>query len=177
MPPYGSLGSPSLRKMDHSRGQYGRRNGISIGNIIGDPFALATISISAVSRGRNSSLPPPYLPNSKTAFASFFNFTVANNDKMNSSRGSSPSSPPSSLRFRQAAPFRHTPGGPLSTTFSSLPASTLSSLLIALRLTMSPSSATWPVVSCSPPRPSTASSMPTTAPRRPLQPALFSCPW
>ncbi|EPE08421.1 osmosensor protein [Ophiostoma piceae UAMH 11346] len=45
---YGSLHSPSLRKMEHSRAQYGRRKGISIGNIIGDPFALATISISAL---------------------------------------------------------------------------------------------------------------------------------
>lgn len=45
---YGSLRSPSLRKMEQSRVQYGRRNGISLGNIIGDPFALATISISAV---------------------------------------------------------------------------------------------------------------------------------
>ncbi len=50
MPSYGSLHSPSLRKMEHSRGQYGSRKGISIGNIIGDPFALATISISAVSK-------------------------------------------------------------------------------------------------------------------------------
>ncbi|KAK3695750.1 high osmolarity signaling protein SHO1 [Podospora appendiculata] len=47
MPSYGSLHSPSLRKMEHSRAQYGRR-GINIGNIIGDPFALATISISAL---------------------------------------------------------------------------------------------------------------------------------
>ena len=48
MPSYGSLHSPSLRKMENSRYASGRR-GISIGNIIGDPFALATISISAVS--------------------------------------------------------------------------------------------------------------------------------
>lgn len=47
MPNYGSLHSPSLRKMENSR-QYGRR-GVDTGNIIGDPFALATISISAVS--------------------------------------------------------------------------------------------------------------------------------
>ncbi|KAJ9155420.1 High osmolarity signaling protein SHO1 [Pleurostoma richardsiae] len=33
--------------MEHSRVQYGRR-GISVGNIVGDPFALATISISAL---------------------------------------------------------------------------------------------------------------------------------
>ncbi|KAI0476197.1 osmosensor protein [Xylariaceae sp. FL0804] len=46
MPSYGSLHSPSLRKMDH-RTSYGRR-GISMGNIVGDPFALATISISAL---------------------------------------------------------------------------------------------------------------------------------
>ena len=53
MPSYGSLHSPSLRKMENSRyGGYnngGGRKGISLGNIIGDPFALATISISAVS--------------------------------------------------------------------------------------------------------------------------------
>jgi SHO1 osmosensor len=48
MPSYGSLHSPSLRKMEHSRVQYGSRKGISMGNIIGDPFALATISISVV---------------------------------------------------------------------------------------------------------------------------------
>lgn len=48
MPPYGSLHSPSLRKMEHSRAQYGRKS-VSLGNIIGDPFALATISISMVS--------------------------------------------------------------------------------------------------------------------------------
>lgn len=34
--------------MENSR-QYGRR-GVNMGNIIGDPFALATISISAVSK-------------------------------------------------------------------------------------------------------------------------------
>ena len=48
MPPYGSLHSPSLRKMEHSRAQYGRKS-VNLGNIIGDPFALATISISMVS--------------------------------------------------------------------------------------------------------------------------------
>jgi len=48
MPSYGSLHSPSLRKMEHSRVQYSSRKGISMGNIIGDPFALATISISLV---------------------------------------------------------------------------------------------------------------------------------
>lgn len=45
---YGSLHSPSPRKMENSRAQYGRKR-INMGNIIGDPFALATISISAVS--------------------------------------------------------------------------------------------------------------------------------
>ncbi|ERS96928.1 SHO1 osmosensor [Sporothrix schenckii 1099-18] len=34
--------------MEQSRVQYGRRNGFNFGNIIGDPFALATISISAL---------------------------------------------------------------------------------------------------------------------------------
>jgi SHO1 osmosensor len=45
MPAYGSLGgSPSLRKMEN--GGYGQRSsGFSLGRIIGDPFALATISI------------------------------------------------------------------------------------------------------------------------------------
>ncbi|KAI1343490.1 osmosensor protein [Xylariaceae sp. FL0016] len=47
MPSYGSLHSPSLRKMEHSRASYGRK-GISMGNIIGDPFALATLSIAAL---------------------------------------------------------------------------------------------------------------------------------
>jgi SHO1 osmosensor len=47
MPSYGSLHSPSLRKMENSRAQYGR-NGVNVGNIIGDPFALATISISGL---------------------------------------------------------------------------------------------------------------------------------
>ncbi|KAK4197525.1 hypothetical protein QBC40DRAFT_102373 [Triangularia verruculosa] len=45
MPTYGSLHSPSLRKMEQSRIQYGRKR-LSLGNIIGDPFALATISIA-----------------------------------------------------------------------------------------------------------------------------------
>lgn len=45
MPSYGSLHSPSLRKMDHSRAQYGRK-GMNMGNVIGDPFALATVSIA-----------------------------------------------------------------------------------------------------------------------------------
>jgi len=47
MPSYGSLHSPSLRKMENSRYGGGRR-GISLGNVIGDPFALATISIAAL---------------------------------------------------------------------------------------------------------------------------------
>lgn len=48
MPSYGSLHSPSLKKMEHSRVQYGRKS-VNMGNIVGDPFALATISISMVS--------------------------------------------------------------------------------------------------------------------------------
>jgi len=55
MPSYGSLHSPSLRKMEHSRTQYGRQ-GIRMANIVGDPFALATVSISAVS---GAPLPSP----------------------------------------------------------------------------------------------------------------------
>lgn len=51
MPSYGSLHSPSIRKMEYSRAQYGRKR-VSIGNIIGDPFALATLSIAAVRMGR-----------------------------------------------------------------------------------------------------------------------------
>lgn len=54
MPNYGSLHSPSLRKMENSR-QYGRRGAtVNMGNIVGDPFALATISISAVSNLQRS---------------------------------------------------------------------------------------------------------------------------
>ena len=34
--------------MDQSRMGYGGRRGIKLGNIIGDPFALATISIALV---------------------------------------------------------------------------------------------------------------------------------
>ncbi|KAJ4298342.1 Transmembrane osmosensor [Collariella sp. IMI 366227] len=45
MPGYGSLQSPSLMKMEYSRPQYGRRR-VNVGNIIGDPFALATLSIA-----------------------------------------------------------------------------------------------------------------------------------
>lgn len=43
-----SLHSPSLKKMNQSRVYGGRRKGIQMGNIIGDPFALATISISGL---------------------------------------------------------------------------------------------------------------------------------
>ncbi|KAK4186353.1 hypothetical protein QBC35DRAFT_273511 [Podospora australis] len=46
MPTYGSLHSPSLRKMEQSRASYGRSKRVNLGNIIGDPFALATISIA-----------------------------------------------------------------------------------------------------------------------------------
>lgn len=47
MPGYGSRYSPSLVKMENSRayGGGGRKGRISLGNILGDPFALATISI------------------------------------------------------------------------------------------------------------------------------------
>lgn len=48
MPSYGSLGSPSLRKMENGYGHSGRSS-FSAGRIIGDPFALATISIGIVS--------------------------------------------------------------------------------------------------------------------------------
>jgi SHO1 osmosensor len=43
MPPYASQYSPSLKKMDYARAN--RRKGIQMGNVLGDPFALATISI------------------------------------------------------------------------------------------------------------------------------------
>jgi SHO1 osmosensor len=46
MPSYGNLSTPSLRKMENG---YGQRSTFSVGRIIGDPFALATISISIVS--------------------------------------------------------------------------------------------------------------------------------
>ncbi|KAF2134706.1 high osmolarity signaling protein SHO1 [Dothidotthia symphoricarpi CBS 119687] len=45
MPTYGGLDSPSLRKMENGHG-YGQRASFSIGRIVGDPFALATISIA-----------------------------------------------------------------------------------------------------------------------------------
>ena len=44
MLPYGSSASPSLRKMEHGYGSAPRAS-FSVGRIIGDPFALATISI------------------------------------------------------------------------------------------------------------------------------------
>ncbi|KAF2199722.1 high osmolarity signaling protein SHO1 [Delitschia confertaspora ATCC 74209] len=43
---YGSLQSPSLRKMEGHN--YGKRTTFSFGRIVGDPFALATISISVL---------------------------------------------------------------------------------------------------------------------------------
>lgn len=57
MPTYGSLHSPSLRKATGGMDMKGRRssNSISMDNIIGDPFALATISISVVRKGSQSS--------------------------------------------------------------------------------------------------------------------------
>jgi SHO1 osmosensor len=47
MPSYGSLHSPSLRKMEQSRLGSGRK-GMSMSNIMGDPFALATTSIASI---------------------------------------------------------------------------------------------------------------------------------
>lgn len=44
MPSYGSIPSPSLRKMENGH-SYGNRSTFSFGRIVGDPFALATISI------------------------------------------------------------------------------------------------------------------------------------
>ncbi|KAF1988870.1 high osmolarity signaling protein sho1 [Aulographum hederae CBS 113979] len=45
MPPYGSLQSPSLRKME-GNGRFSGGTKFSLGYIIGDPFALATVSIA-----------------------------------------------------------------------------------------------------------------------------------
>lgn len=46
MPSYGSTASPSIRKMESGFGSNQRK--FEIGRIIGDPFALATISIGIV---------------------------------------------------------------------------------------------------------------------------------
>jgi SHO1 osmosensor len=54
MPSYGALSTPSLRKMENGHG-YGQRSTFSVGRIIGDPFALATISIGIVSAARRGS--------------------------------------------------------------------------------------------------------------------------
>ena len=50
MPSYGSQRSPSLKKMDYNNGaRYGNAKRFNMGNIVGDPFALATIGIAIVS--------------------------------------------------------------------------------------------------------------------------------
>lgn len=52
MPSYGSLHSPSLRKMNGQMDNKGRRTGnmrtVSLENILGDPFALASLSIASL---------------------------------------------------------------------------------------------------------------------------------
>jgi SHO1 osmosensor len=50
--PNSSLGSPSLQKMDANRREMygGRKSRFSCGQIVGDPFALATSSIAIVRR-------------------------------------------------------------------------------------------------------------------------------
>lgn len=52
MPSYGSAGSPSLKMESGYANGYNsqRAASFSFGRIIGDPFALATISIGIVSR-------------------------------------------------------------------------------------------------------------------------------
>ncbi|KAF4548791.1 putative high osmolarity signaling protein sho1 [Elsinoe fawcettii] len=46
MPTYSTLDSPSLRKMEgYKRDSFGKKKRFSMGNIFGDPFALATISV------------------------------------------------------------------------------------------------------------------------------------
>ncbi|KAF1915806.1 high osmolarity signaling protein SHO1 [Ampelomyces quisqualis] len=45
MPSHAALSTPSLRKMENAQG-YGQKPAFSVGRIIGDPFALATISIA-----------------------------------------------------------------------------------------------------------------------------------
>lgn len=51
MPSYGSQRSPSLKKMDYNNnnGKYGGGSRFSMGNIVGDPFSLATVGIAIVS--------------------------------------------------------------------------------------------------------------------------------
>lgn len=50
MPSYESNGSPSLAKMEYNNGgRYGGAKKFNFGNIVGDPFSLATIGIAIVS--------------------------------------------------------------------------------------------------------------------------------
>lgn len=50
MPSFGSTQSPSLQKMDMSKGRnYGSGKSFSFGNIAGDPFWLGSIGIGIVS--------------------------------------------------------------------------------------------------------------------------------
>jgi len=50
MPSYGSQRSPSLKKMEYNNNaRYSGGRKFNMGNIIGDPFALATIGIATVS--------------------------------------------------------------------------------------------------------------------------------